>query len=92
MAERIFDPLSRGATGGIRENGSIGLGLYIVKEIVDAHQGSISVTSSEANGTVFTAVLPRGVVEAPTVTPEPRDHHPVASFASPTTRASSPGE
>jgi len=35
------------------------LGLFIVKEVVDAHQGTIEVSSSEMDGTTFTVVLPR---------------------------------
>jgi len=35
--------------------------LFIVKEVVLAHRGSIEVTSSEADGTTFTVVLPRSL-------------------------------
>jgi K+-sensing histidine kinase KdpD len=40
---------------------SLGLGLFIVKEVVDAHQGTIEVSSNESDGTTFTVVLPRKV-------------------------------
>ncbi|KPU59707.1 his Kinase A domain protein [Pseudomonas fluorescens] len=40
---------------------SLGLGLFIVKEVVDAHQGTIEVCSSELDGTTFTVDLPRKV-------------------------------
>jgi signal transduction histidine kinase len=33
--------------------------LFIVKEVVDAHQGTIEVTSNEEDGTLFTVMLPR---------------------------------
>jgi K+-sensing histidine kinase KdpD len=35
-----------------------GLGLAVVKELVDAHQGSIDVKSTDADGTLFTVQLP----------------------------------
>lgn len=38
---------------------SIGLGLFISREIVKGHNGTIEVTSSEDNGTVFIVRLPR---------------------------------
>ena len=38
---------------------SLGLGLFIIKEVVDAHGGRIDVTSTEAEGTTFTVVLPK---------------------------------
>jgi len=35
------------------------LGLFIVKEVVDAHKGTIEVSSNEVEGTTFTVVLPK---------------------------------
>ncbi|MBV6826122.1 sensor histidine kinase KdpD [Pseudomonas sp. PD9R] len=56
----IFDPLVRSADEELGQpSTSLGLGLFIVKEVVDAHQGTIEVSSSEADGTLFTVVLPR---------------------------------
>lgn len=56
----IFDPLVRSAD---EEPGqpstSLGLGLFIVKEVVTAHGGTIEVSSSEAEGTLFRVELPR---------------------------------
>jgi signal transduction histidine kinase len=50
----VFDAFKRGdAPGGL------GLGLFIVREIVHAHEGSVAVTSS-AEGTTFSFRLPRG--------------------------------
>jgi len=51
----LFDPFQRGRTG--EHPGGLGLGLYIVREIVRAHGGSIDAASSAA-GTTFRVVLP----------------------------------
>ena len=61
-AERIFDSLTRGAAeNGQEQPGStnLGLGLYITKEIITAHDGTIDVISTEKGGTTFSARLPR---------------------------------
>jgi signal transduction histidine kinase len=58
----IFDPLVRGAgTATPRQNrpGSIGLGLYIARELIHAHGGTITVTSDAELGSVFTFHIPR---------------------------------
>ncbi len=55
---RLFQPMQRGV-GGVSEARSVGLGLYIVDQVVRAHGGSISVTSSHEEGTAFTVSLPR---------------------------------
>lgn len=55
----IFEPLRQGAGpqgGGAR---NIGLGLYIVSKIVEAHGGRIDLVSSAAEGTTFRVELPR---------------------------------
>jgi sigma-B regulation protein RsbU (phosphoserine phosphatase) len=54
----LFEPMVRGAseTGHLR---SIGLGLFIVREIVAAHGGTVSLESTAGTGTVFTLKLPR---------------------------------
>ena len=56
---RIFDKFYRVKTVETRQIVGTGLGLSIVKSIVDAHLGSISVESEEANGTIFTVLLPK---------------------------------
>jgi signal transduction histidine kinase len=59
---KIFDPLVRGSSAEhpkANRPGSIGLGLYIAREIAQSHGGSIEVASSEKAGTAFTVRLPR---------------------------------
>jgi signal transduction histidine kinase len=56
----LFDPMVRGAAPpNFRDKkGSIGLGLYIVRQIALAHGGTVEAASSE-EGTTFTVQLPR---------------------------------
>jgi signal transduction histidine kinase len=57
--KRIFDGMKElGAPRG-DDRRHLGLGLYIVDKIVQAHHGSIEVESSSATGTTFTVHLPR---------------------------------
>jgi sigma-B regulation protein RsbU (phosphoserine phosphatase) len=54
----LFEPMTRGtAQGG--EQRSVGLGLFIVREIMRAHRGQVTVTSSLEEGTIFRASFPR---------------------------------
>jgi signal transduction histidine kinase len=55
----LFQPLTRGSGVGGAER-SVGLGLFIVRHIVEAHGGRVEVASSESNGTTFSVHLPRG--------------------------------
>ncbi len=56
---RIFEPLQRAVAEVDFSTRSVGLGLYIVRHIVDAHRGSIAVESTDEAGTTFTLRLPR---------------------------------
>ena len=58
MIDHLFDKYvktSRRGTGG--EKGT-GLGLPIVKDLVEKHDGTISVQSTEGKGTCFTLIIP----------------------------------
>lgn len=57
----IFEPLRRSPASSTGEHydSGLGLGLYITKEIIHAHGGSVTVASSIAEGTTFTVRLPR---------------------------------
>ncbi len=55
----IFEPMQRATAEVDKVGRSVGLGLYIVKSIVEAHGGSIAVSSTQAEGTTFTVRLPR---------------------------------
>ena len=58
----IFEPLVRGSSAGNPQKnrpGSIGLGLYIARQIAVSHGGNVQVTSTADAGTSFTVRLPR---------------------------------
>jgi signal transduction histidine kinase len=59
LLPRLFEPMHRGGQTVGKESRSIGLGLFIVKQVVDVHGGSIRVHSAEGEGTTFTVRLPR---------------------------------
>ncbi|MGK3967666.1 ATP-binding protein [Sorangium sp. So ce118] len=61
MLPVIFDPFRQGAPQheDLRRSKGLGLGLFIAKAIVDAHGGSIEVTSTLEQGTTFHVMLPR---------------------------------
>jgi signal transduction histidine kinase len=53
---KVFEPFWRNTTSTNREG--LGLGLYICSQIVRAHHGRLSVTSTRGGGTFFIAHLP----------------------------------
>ncbi|MBC7690190.1 MAG: PAS domain-containing protein [Methylotenera sp.] len=54
--DRIFNRFERAVSAD--NISGLGLGLYIVRQILDAHQGSISVSSRPGEGSTFTVTLP----------------------------------
>jgi len=62
---RIFGRFYRVKSEKTRQIVGTGLGLCIVKHIVEAHLGTISVESDEGGGSVFTVVLPVGSQQSP---------------------------
>jgi signal transduction histidine kinase len=60
----IFEPFYRGADAQSRQIRGNGLGLSIVKGIVEAHGGSVRVESTPGKGSTFAMTLPAHVVEA----------------------------
>ncbi|WP_242338093.1 MULTISPECIES: response regulator [Anaeromyxobacter] len=55
LLANMFEPFERGRTAA---SGGAGLGLFIVREIVRAHGGSVAVTSEAGRGTTFYVNLP----------------------------------
>ncbi|MDD1963834.1 PAS domain-containing sensor histidine kinase [Pseudomonas putida] len=58
IIEHLFEPMTRGSVKD-EDVRSIGLGLFIVREIAVAHGGDVSLTSSADNGTTFLIKIPK---------------------------------
>ncbi|PWW01705.1 two-component system sensor histidine kinase AdeS [Hoeflea marina] len=57
MASRVFDPFVRGDPAGPREPGGNGLGLSVVRAIVEAHGGRLRYRSAPGGGALFEMIL-----------------------------------
>lgn len=55
----LFEPYERAGAHASPASRSVGLGLHIVKLIVEAHGGTVGVTSTQSAGTTFHVSLPR---------------------------------
>jgi PAS domain S-box-containing protein len=71
----LFEPFRRGVPEDKSPRG-LGLGLYIVQQIVLAHGGTVDVESTATKGTTFTLHLPRGHAS-----PRPPVHEPAPQHA-----------
>jgi signal transduction histidine kinase len=63
LRSRLFEPFHRAESTAARppRAGGLGLGLYIVGQIIQAHGGTVEVSSTVEEGTSFVLVLPRSV-------------------------------
>jgi sigma-B regulation protein RsbU (phosphoserine phosphatase) len=61
LLPRLFDPFQIGPRPPGTPRRSIGLGLFVVKELALAHGGEVSAQSSDQEGTRFTVTLPKSV-------------------------------
>lgn len=55
----VFDRFRQVDQSDTRGKGGVGLGLYIVKSLIEAHNGDIKVDSEQGKGTTFTVFLPK---------------------------------
>jgi PAS domain S-box-containing protein len=58
LLPHVFEPFRSGEPRSEQGDRSMGLGLFIVREIVHAHGGEVAVTSDAEHGTTFTVTLP----------------------------------
>lgn len=58
MVNRLFDPFTPAKRKGTKGENTFGLGLYITKQIVEAHNGNIWFKSEPGRGTTFYVELP----------------------------------
>ena len=56
--DKIFEKYKQSKNKSLRGGGGTGLGLYIVKQVVEAHGGEVSVASIEGVGTSMVVKLP----------------------------------
>lgn len=66
---RIFDPFFQIDQSSTRRHGGVGVGLAIVKRLVEAQGGTVRVEANEPQGSVFIVSLPFAKRASPSVAP-----------------------
>jgi two-component system sensor histidine kinase VicK len=69
---QVFERFHRGRQVSSTNYGGLGLGLYIARQIVERHGGTIWVESKEGSGTTFSFSLPVTSVPAAATAPQPQ--------------------
>ena len=62
--EKIFQRFYQVDSSSKRRYGGVGLGLALVKEIIESHDGSVSIVSEVGRGTTFRISLPEATASA----------------------------
>jgi len=76
---QVFERFHRGRQVSSTNYGGLGLGLYITKQIVERHGGTIWVESREGQGTTFSFSLPVATVVEPPPAPAAAEPEPVSA-------------
>jgi len=56
---KVTEPFYRTGQSRSRQSGGFGLGLYLCKQIVEAHQGTIAIANHEETGAVVAVTIPK---------------------------------
>ncbi|MBO3273404.1 PAS domain-containing sensor histidine kinase [Hymenobacter defluvii] len=59
LQAHLFEPFTKARRPGLRGEPTTGLGLTLCKTVVEWHQGTLTVVSTEGQGSTFTIELPR---------------------------------
>ena len=88
LLPHVFDRFRQGDSSAVRQHGGLGLGLAIVRQLVEMHGGTVAADSDgPGRGSTFRVTLPRGDVAGlpePTAPPSPTtgaDPQPLAGVA-----------
>ena len=76
---QVFERFHRGRQVSSTNYGGLGLGLYITKQIVERHGGTIWVESREGQGTTFSFSLPAATAVEPPPAPAAAEPEPVSA-------------
>jgi CheY-like chemotaxis protein/two-component sensor histidine kinase len=73
----VFDRFRQADSSTSRTSGGLGVGLSIVRQLIELHGGSVSVASSgEGQGSAFTVILPQAAVQTKSSTNNHQSVHP----------------
>jgi two-component system phosphate regulon sensor histidine kinase PhoR len=56
--KHVFDKFYRASSGNIHKYKGLGLGLYYVRKIAEAHEGDVTLNSKPGKGSIFTVTIP----------------------------------
>ena len=71
----VFERFYRGADVGESRSSGSGLGLSIVRSIVEMHSGQVSISSAPGTGTEVTVSLPREITPSDVAVSSPAAVH-----------------
>ncbi|MBK0392696.1 response regulator [Ramlibacter sp. CrO1] len=82
LMERLFEPFVQGPRGIDRAEGGLGIGLALVRSLVELHGGTVRAESDgPAKGSEFTVLLPRSQPSAPAALDSAPDEHRTAPIS-----------